>query len=57
MFTDEGNGNTRIVHRSYFRSNSRLRDAILYPFFHKRIVNRFHRNMLGGPGGLTAGME
>jgi len=39
------NGKTEIVHTSYFRSDSRFRDKLLYPFFHKRATNEFHRNM------------
>lgn len=41
---DAGNGNTRIVHKTYFRSSSALRDD-LYPYFHKRFIREFHRNM------------
>lgn len=45
QFFDNGDGRTRIVHRSYFKSDSWLRDAFLYPYFHKRLINGFHRNM------------
>ncbi len=41
---DGGNGVTNIVHKTYFRSGSLLRDD-LYPFFHKRFIKEFHRNM------------
>lgn len=44
-FLDLGNGQTEIVHTSYFKSDSDLRDKWIYPFFHKKIVNDFHRNM------------
>jgi hypothetical protein len=44
-FLDDGNDNTRILHISYFKSDSGFRDKIIYPFFHKKIVNDFHRNM------------
>lgn len=57
IFSDNGDGFTRIVHSSYFRSNSKLRDALIYPFFHKRIVSRFHRNMLHDTVTLTAGID
>jgi len=33
------------VHRSYFKSGSKLYDALLYPHFHKKFVKEFHRNM------------
>ncbi len=41
--TDEGY--TRIEHHTLFKSNSPFRDKILYPFFHKRAITEFHRNM------------
>ena len=44
-FFDNGDGTTRIVHKSYFRSNSSFRDKILYPFFHKKFIREFHENM------------
>lgn len=36
---------TKIIHTSYFKSDSRYRDKYLYPFFHQKLVNDFHRNM------------
>jgi len=45
QFFDNGDGRTRIIHTSYFKSNSRLRDDLLYPYFHKRFIREFHRNM------------
>ena len=44
-FFDNGDGSTRIVHRSYFKSESSFRDRYLYPVFHKKFVREFHRNM------------
>ena len=44
-FSDDRVGRTRIVHRSYFRSESRLRDDLFYPYFHHKFVEEFHRNM------------
>lgn len=38
-------GYTKIVHRSYFKSESVLRDHFLYPYFHTRLTNTYHRNM------------
>lgn len=38
------NGGTSIIHKTYFRSSSAFRDD-LYPFFHKRFIREFHRNM------------
>jgi len=44
-FFDKGDGSTRIVHRSYFKSESSFRDKLLYPMFHKKFIREFHRNM------------
>jgi hypothetical protein len=44
-FVDNGNGSTEIMHTSYFKSDSDFRDKWIYPYFHKKIVNDFHRNM------------
>lgn len=44
-FYDNGNGTTRIIHRSYFKSESSFRDKLLYPMFHKKFIREFHRNM------------
>jgi len=35
-------GNTVIIHDTWYKSNSRFRDRVLYPFFHKRTVNEYH---------------
>jgi hypothetical protein len=45
QFFDDGPGRTRIVHKSYFKSNSAFRDHWLYPYFHKKFIREFHRNM------------
>jgi len=44
-FVDGPDGETRIIHSTVFKSDSPFRDKILYPFFHKRAINEFHRNM------------
>ncbi|HNW88592.1 MAG TPA: hypothetical protein PKN48_02960 [Bacteroidales bacterium] len=44
-FMDMDDGHTKILHTSHYRSDSRFRDKWIYPFFHKKIVNDFHRNM------------
>ena len=36
---------TRIVHDTYYKSNSTFRDAILYPFLHGLTIGAFHGNM------------
>ncbi|MCX6302681.1 MAG: hypothetical protein NTW82_10905 [Bacteroidia bacterium] len=45
QFFDNGEGRTKIVHRSYFKSESSLRDNLLYPHFHKKFIKDFHRNI------------
>lgn len=44
-FQDMGENRTKILHTSYFKSYSPFRDRWIYPFFHKKIVKDFHRNM------------
>jgi len=38
-------GYTRIVHRSFVKSNSKIRDKYLYPYFHNKLIHEFHNNM------------
>lgn len=45
QFLDSGDGGTQIIHKSYFKSDSRMRDGFFYPYFHTRIIKEFHRNM------------
>lgn len=44
-FFETSRGFTKIVHCSYFKSKSVLRDHFLYPYFHTRLTNSYHRNM------------
>ena len=45
QFFEMSDGRTEIIHSSYFKSDSEFRDKYIYPFFHKRATNEFHRNM------------
>lgn len=45
QFIETQNGNTQIIHSSFYKSNSYLRDRLIYPYFHTRLINEFHRNM------------
>jgi hypothetical protein len=45
QFSDDGYGNTRIDHITYFKSSSNIRDGIFYPYFHKKFIREFHGNM------------
>lgn len=44
-FSQTRKGFTKITHRTYFKSESALRDHFLYPYFHTRLTNTYHRNM------------
>ena len=45
QFTDNEDGRIRITHKSYFKSDSPFRDNLLYPYFHRKFIREFHRNM------------
>ena len=45
MFSETNDGKTIITHKSFFKSNSKFRDKFLYPLFHKKFINEFHRNV------------
>ncbi len=38
-------GYTQIIHTTLFKSKSAFRDRYIYPFFHRKTVNEFHKNM------------
>ena len=42
---EDRHGNTIIRHTSMIRSGHRFRDRVLYPYFHNRLINAFHRKM------------
>jgi len=44
QFKETSKGYTEILHTTYYKSKSVLRDR-LYPYFHTRLINEFHRNM------------
>jgi len=44
-FVETAKGYTRILHTSFYKSSSSFRDRVLYPFFHDKVSNEFHRNM------------
>jgi hypothetical protein len=46
QFIDTKEGYTEIIHRTFFKSDSKFRDKFLYPPFHIRAINEFHRNMI-----------
>lgn len=45
QFEDTEEGYTRIIHKSFVKSHSKIRDMYIYPFFHNKIIKEFHGNM------------
>jgi len=45
-FRSTPEGFTEIEHKTFFRSNSKFRDKRLYPFFHKKLIDEFHENVM-----------
>lgn len=45
-FFKTADGNTRIVHTTYYKSDSAFRDRYVYPFFHTKAISEYHQNML-----------
>jgi hypothetical protein len=44
QFYQTRKGYTQILHTSFYKSNTVLKNYLLYPYFHTRITNEFHRN-------------
>jgi hypothetical protein len=44
-FSETPEGFTRITHQSYVKSQSKVRDKYLYPYFHNKLISEFHVNM------------
>jgi len=45
-FFRTGEGETRIVHTTYYKSDSVFRDRYIYPYFHTKAINEYHTNMM-----------
>ncbi len=45
QFFETDHGETQIIHSSFYKSESLLRDVILYPYFHRHLTSQFHRKM------------
>ena len=39
-------GFTKVEHKTFYKSHSKLRDQWLYPKFHKKIVSELHHNLM-----------
>jgi hypothetical protein len=46
QFIDTKDGYTEIIHSTLFKSDSKFRDKFLYPKFHIKAINEFHKNIL-----------
>lgn len=45
QFIDTKDGYTEVIHNSFVKSKSKIRDKYIYPFFHAKIITEFHNNM------------
>ncbi len=46
MLSETDTGNTKITHRTFFKSKSKFRDRRIYPGFHTRVVSELHQNLI-----------
>ncbi|MCF6367026.1 MAG: hypothetical protein L3J35_12595 [Bacteroidales bacterium] len=46
MLSEAENGQTKITHRTFFKSDSKFRDKRIYPGFHRRVVSELHHNLM-----------
>lgn len=46
QFYETDSGITKMVHQTYFKSRSHIRDRFFYPKYHRKAINEFHRNVL-----------
>jgi len=44
-FYKTGEGSTRIVHSTRYKSDSNFRDRYVYPYFHTKVIGEYHANM------------
>ena len=45
-FIETPDGFTEVIHESAFKSSSHFRDKHLYPYYHTKVLNEFHRNIV-----------
>lgn len=45
-FHQTNENGTKIIHKSYYKSKSYLRDKLLYPYFHTKVLKEYHNNMI-----------
>lgn len=46
-FIQEELNRTRIKHTTHYKSNSKFRDRFMYPYFHTKVLEEYHTNMIG----------
>jgi hypothetical protein len=44
QFYQTRKGYTKILHTSFYKSNTFLKNYLFYPYFHTRVTHEFHRN-------------
>jgi hypothetical protein len=44
-FIPTKNGHTEIVHKTAFTGDSFIRERYIYPIFHRKLIDEFHKNM------------
>ncbi len=45
-FIETNDGQTKIVHSTYYKSESNFRDKYIYPYFHTKVITEYHNNMV-----------
>lgn len=46
MLSETEDGQTKVTHRTFFKSKSKFRDRRIYPGFHTRVVSELHQNLI-----------
>jgi hypothetical protein len=46
-FSEMEPNTTQIKHTTHYKSKSKLRDRYLYPYFHTKVLEEYHLNMIG----------
>jgi len=44
-FIDNKDGTTKLKHITYYKGDSKFRSKYIYPYFHTKVVNDYHKNM------------
>lgn len=41
-----GDNKTKITHTTHYKSHSKIRDRFIYPYFHTKVLEEYHTNMI-----------